>query len=138
MNRLQSCSIRPPPRFLPPESWTDAPVRRSTAEDGWGTEEWAWPGRGRTEHHGLATRRHIDASAFTRAHLANSAHSDNMIIESPPPGVTPITALDSEEQSLAQPLPQAPKQPYKVPAFSGTSYIQVCCIVLEGFQARNR
>ncbi|XP_063584665.1 agrin-like [Penaeus indicus] len=115
----------PPPRFLPPESWTDAPVRRSTAEDGWGTEEWAWPGRGRTEHHGLATRRHIDASAFTRAHLANSAHSDNMIIESPPPGVTPITALDSEEQSLAQPLPQAPKQPYKVPAFSGTSYIQL-------------
>ncbi|KAK8730150.1 hypothetical protein OTU49_008110, partial [Cherax quadricarinatus] len=44
------------------ESWTDAPVRRSTAEDGWGTEEWAWAGRGLTEHHALATRRHIDAA----------------------------------------------------------------------------
>ncbi|XP_042215091.1 agrin-like [Homarus americanus] len=107
------------------ESWTDAPVRRSTAEDGWGTEEWAWPGRGLTEHHALATRRHIDAAHFTRAHSANPSHSINMIVESPTHVVTPKTALDSEEQGHIYPLSAATKQPYKVPAFTGTSYIQL-------------
>ncbi|XP_066966425.1 agrin-like [Macrobrachium rosenbergii] len=105
------------------ESWTDAPVRRSTAEDGWGTAEWAWVARGHTEHHALATRRHLDTAHFTRAHPIHLVHFINTIIESPPTGVTPITPLDSEEENLVS--PPRPTWLYAVPAFSGHSYLQM-------------
>ncbi|XP_063848285.1 agrin-like isoform X1 [Scylla paramamosain] len=107
------------------ESWTDAPVRRSTAEDGWSTDDWAWPGRGLTEHHGLATRRHVDTAHSTRAHSASAAHSINSIIDTPGQVVTPKTEIDSEEDGRHPPPPPPSKLPYDVPSFSGNSYIQM-------------
>ncbi|KAK3849868.1 hypothetical protein Pcinc_043394, partial [Petrolisthes cinctipes] len=130
------------------ESWTDAPVRRSTAEGGWGggTEEWAWPGRGLTEHHhALATRRHVDTSAaahFTHAHTPhalsnniNTNNNNNMNPLDPPTHVvTPRTDIDSEEagrgrgggqHSSSSSSTTIPKLPYQVPFFTGASYIQL-------------